>query len=954
MKGDAAPFYADDQTSVKPKLWYEEYQKSEFPYKHGKSDMEIIDLHKEAKKCLDSESTAYHLKQSKSRDSDYSYLKTALTKGTTQDKVAAGIVLVQNSPKHNLTQLNSLIGNVKVAKHNQCAIVIRALKDLFLNDLLHPHYKLLKFEEQELSLIDTYNKSFEVDKDGNITNRPLISKNKLLALWHFEDQLKEAYEKFIAALQTFANDTVDKNREQAISVMSELLMGNSEQRDKLLSILINKVGDPGSKVASKAVFCLTKLCRKLPDMKIVVLHEVEKLLFRPNIAPRAQYFAICLLTQFLLKPEDTEVATILIEVYFAFFKACLKKGEPDSRMMAAILSGVNRAYRHADNSSEKLNEHINSVYKVVHIGSFNVSLNALCLLFQVTGKDPKLSGRFYSAFYKKLLDPAIGTAAKKSVFLNLLYRVMRNDESIPRIQAFIKRILQVSLHFSANMICAILYVISQTLKAKKLTKNSLFKLKKTVKKENEIVLDDTVDKDEVQEVENNQETEEAEESIMLSNVICEPVENKTDEVKPETEVDVKPEIRATHYDPMARNPLHCGVEFTFFCELLALKQHFHPSVALFAKTILEGNTINYTGDPLEDLTLIRFLDRYVFKNPKKLEEKKVSRKNDPLAMRSGYTPTGIRTLPVGCPAYLNERNDRIPVDEQYLHKYLNERKQFKGLKMKKEDDVENDDDDDDDNSSVNSDDFNAMLDEMASKGKKSDDLDDLDFASDYKPARKGAKGKSDESEDEDDDDGGDSEAEDDDDVDEDDELLSGDSDMDELYDGQQQASDDEAEAGAFKGMNLDDLGSDDEMGSLDDLNLDELDDDFSDMEFNDDDEEEESGKRKKHGNKKAAKKMKGSGDSEFVDAEEFAEMLEQQGQKKFKYGASRSLSDRDGASAGQLDWETARNQKLQGYGRKGPRKGGKKPGFKPQHQKKGSGKRPGKSVNNKKKTKNNK
>jgi ribosome biogenesis protein MAK21 len=41
-------------------------------------------------------------------------------------------------------------------------------------------------------------------------------------------------------------------------------------------------------------------------------------------------------------------------------------------------------------------------------------------------------------------------------------------------------------------------------------------------------------------------------------------------------------------------------------------------VALIAKTIKEGSSVDYSGDPLQDFTLIRFLDRYVFKNPKKV------------------------------------------------------------------------------------------------------------------------------------------------------------------------------------------------------------------------------------------------------------------------------------------------------------------------------------------------
>lgn len=33
----------------------------------------------------------------------------------------------------------------------------------------------------------------------------------------------------------------------------------------------------------------------------------------------------------------------------------------------------------------------------------------------------------------------------------------------------------------------------------------------------------------------------------------------------------------------------------------------------------QGDFIQYSGDPLQDFTLIRFLDRFVFRNPKQLK-----------------------------------------------------------------------------------------------------------------------------------------------------------------------------------------------------------------------------------------------------------------------------------------------------------------------------------------------
>ena len=37
----------------------------------------------------------------------------------------------------------------------------------------------------------------------------------------------------------------------------------------------------------------------------------------------------------------------------------------------------------------------------------------------------------------------------------------------------------------------------------------------------------------------------------------------------------------------------------------------------FARQLLSGNYVRYTGDPLEDFTQTAFLDRFVYRNPKK-------------------------------------------------------------------------------------------------------------------------------------------------------------------------------------------------------------------------------------------------------------------------------------------------------------------------------------------------
>lgn len=43
---------------------------------------------------------------------------------------------------------------------------------------------------------------------------------------------------------------------------------------------MNKMGDPLKKVASRSMQCLTQVLNKHPNMKGIIINEVEKLLFR--------------------------------------------------------------------------------------------------------------------------------------------------------------------------------------------------------------------------------------------------------------------------------------------------------------------------------------------------------------------------------------------------------------------------------------------------------------------------------------------------------------------------------------------------------------------------------------------------------------------------------------------------------------------------------------------------
>lgn len=67
---------------------------------------------------------------------------------------------------------------------------------------------------------------------------------------------------------------------------------------------------------------------------------------------------------------------------------------------------------------------------------------------------------------------------------------------------------------------------------------------------------------------------------------------------------------------MCREPLYAHAEATCLWELTVLAAAAHPSVAAMARTLLAGAPVVYGGDPLRDLSLTAFLDKFVQRKPK--------------------------------------------------------------------------------------------------------------------------------------------------------------------------------------------------------------------------------------------------------------------------------------------------------------------------------------------------
>ncbi|KAG9471857.1 hypothetical protein GDO78_022505 [Eleutherodactylus coqui] len=680
--------------------WYDHEYTKEYTTQ-PQNEEEVKKYKALAEQLYEHERNLYKNKKELQKGANTTWMKTVVSTGILADRMAAMIVLIQDAPVHTLQFVENLVNLVrKKGSKRQNIMALDTFKDLLQSDLLPDNRKLHTFVQHP------FNKLEEVSS-GNRDAR-----DRRLILWYFEDQLKQHVSEFVKVLETLTHDTLIATKMKSLNVIYDLLCNKPEEEKALLVLLVNKIGDPQYRVATKASYLLEMLLNKHPNMQVVVCLEVERLLHRPNISEKAQYYAICFLNQIIFSHEESDLANQLITTYFCFFRACIKKKEVDTKILRALLTGVNRAYPYAEIGSEKVKEQLDTLFKILHVVNFNTGVQILMLLFQVMDSQQTVSNRYFAALYRKLLDPGLSQGSKQTMFLNLLFKSMKADVVLRRVKAFVKRLLQVTCCQKPSFICGALYLISE-----------IFRLKPGLK----VLL---------------HENGEISEEEHFHDLPDEDDDDPTDNHKANADIDTSKNLssgswihqqglkNAGQYDPVNRNPLFCGADNTSVWELKKLSEHFHPSVALFARTMLEGNSVQYTGDPLQDFTLMRFLDRFVYRNPK---QQKTQENRGYLMHRRKKFYANQERQPVNSAAFLQKEEGEIPVEEIFFHRYF---KKLSTDKPKYKHDEESLEDVDDDE-------FDKIIDSFEGDSFYTGTTDNLDFAGNVRPNDKSAKKKSD-------------------------------------------------------------------------------------------------------------------------------------------------------------------------------------------------------------------
>lgn len=822
-----------------------------------------------AQQLLDNEVGLYRNKRNLQKGANSAWMKTVVSSGVLADRMAAMTVLIQDAPVHSLEHMENLIAMVKKKGSRRMGLMaMDTIRELLLSNLLPENRKLRSFNERPFD-------ELEAKASGNKDVR-----DRRLILWLFEHQLKNNVAEFVTVLETVSHDTVATTKMKALMTVYELLSSRPEQEKALLTQLVNKLGDPDYKMAAKASYLLETLLHKHPNMKTVVCLEVERLVFRPNVGAKAQYYAVCFLSQVLLSHDEAELAGKLIALYFSFFRACVKRKEVESRMMSALLTGVNRAYPYAAEGDAAVKGQMDTLFRVVHLVKFNTAVQALMLLFQVMDSQQSVSDRYYGALYRKLLDPGLSSSSRQSMFLNLLYKSVKADIVLRRVKAFMKRLLQVSAEQSPSFTCGALFLVSEVIRSRPALRTLL-----QGQDGDEETFRDLPEEDDGEERGKGEEDEE--ERFVDA--------DKTEGVKPEPHRAAASWVHHQNreggksvqsYDALHRNPLFCGADHSSLWELHTLAAHFHPSVSLFAKTILQGHSVQYSGDPLQDFTLMRFLDRFVFRNPKQLKGKQHT---DAVVLQPKQkSPANF--LPVNCEEFLSKDESQIPVDEVFFHRFFKKRQQEKQKQRPRSDGDKASIED------VDDDEFEKVLDSCEGDSYFSQIKEvELDFAGSV--SRKKTEQDS-----------SDSDASDD--LD-DEEVSLGSLDEEDFGDEL------EDEGGTFVDLNKED-----------DEEVPELEDDEAGFDSDEDLEEEPSPlpqmkkKRKSSeeldfsgasGSTGTKRKKRGKSESAmFASAEEFGSLLDENAGSKFDNIGLNALRNTDKAGLKQLKWESQRDDWIQG------------------------------------------
>ena len=398
----------------------------------------------------------------------------------------------------------------------------------------------------------------------------------------------------------------------------------------------------------------------------------------------------------------------------------------DARVVSALLTGINRAFPYVDGDAvEPLVEKVSpALFAIAHSPNLGGALQALALLLQLLSARAAVSDRFYRALYAVLLHPGAprGSSAAAGQLLSLTFRSLKDDPRPSRAAAVVKRLLQVAAHAPAPFACGALMLVSEFLKQKPSHWDAVRQpregeddddVERFVDADDD---DDAFDDDEKTRVSEKRREQDADADADSDSGDRDAGgrEAHDDEASMRERAGDRAKRDASRrYDMSKRDPLYARAEASCWWELSLLERNVHPSVAAMARSLLGGFSVEYSGDPLADMTLASFLDKWLQKKPKRLKQ---SKGGSQTMMKRRDASGGVEAAAPGTPEFAALAENEVDPSEVFFHRYYSARAEGAVEKKKKKEKGSQEGEEGDDDSA--SDDDDAVAEHRKKKAER--------------------------------------------------------------------------------------------------------------------------------------------------------------------------------------------------------------------------------------------
>jgi len=590
--------------------------------------MSVSEAMDRGSKLFNAMMSAHTRKQKQEGGGDHKWIDEIISGGTASDRIAGLAMLVQQDPLHSLSHLDGLVDLALKKEQRLALMAMDAVKDLLVTNLLP----------------DRHLQRYASISSGKVQ----LSDRQATILW-YENELADRVVRFVDGIERGMHDTIEYFKKKSMEVAAALLTDKAEQEARLLTMLVNKIGDPSGGVTTKAIELILGLARSHPAMKGVVLREIKYYLHRSKLKPRALYSGVICLCRIPLTSHDADVSVDMVDILASLFEKAVSEGEGTGRLLSALLNGINRAFPFIKDISA-LSKHVDALFRIAHGTSFSSSTQALLLISQIvlagkssskagdkpSGESEQMINRFYRALYAQLLTDQLSTRSQSTLFLNLLYRSLKVDDSVPRVIAFVKRLLVRATQCSASITAGILMLVSELCKSQPAVTKFLFEAKH--KKDNKKPKN-TIEKEDKH--------------------------NDNDRYSTIGGVDL-----------LCREPLYATTEESVnLWEASLFGRHVHPSVRAFQNGLSKDpHRIDFSGDPTVEFKLLNCINRFAYKNPKKDVGKRKGMRGD---------SASAKEQPLNQSDFMKLEADKVEPDLAFFHKFFGEQAQLRKEKRRK-------------------------------------------------------------------------------------------------------------------------------------------------------------------------------------------------------------------------------------------------------------------------------